>query len=249
MNYWDHVAQSRDMFTKSDKIIYDFIEQDPQLIEDMTISRLGKMAKVSTSAVLRYCQRLGYSGYSEFRFDLIKSIHSSSPISGASLVQSHLGLYKYGLEQLDSLPQEKLMTFVRLIVDAPFIACLGTVKSALPAMNFYYNFTSLKKRVLPLTGMLSPWAEYTVSPEDLILIFSVTGNTANEGIHDLLVSAREHNCNVLLVTCNKKPKLTRYATHILELPQLKTSDGLAIDPRPLMMILGNLLAEYARPYL
>lgn len=249
MNYLERITLNKHNFTKSDFIINSFVAENPQAVEDVTISTIAKLAGVSISAVLRYCQRLGYSGYSEFRFDLIKTLHSSEVSTGTSLLQDYLKRYAYGVAELEKTPTETISKLVQLIVDAPFIQCLGSVNSSLPAMKFYYDFTAIGKRVLPLTGALTPWVDAALNAEDLIIIFSATGKPANESVLDFLTRATEFGCEIVLVTCNSKAKLAQYATLIMEIPLLRMNNDITVEAQSLMMMMVTILAAYTKQYI
>lgn len=57
--------------TKSENIIANYILRKPEDVELYTITKIAEFTGTSKSAVLRFCQKLGYEGYSEFRYDMI----------------------------------------------------------------------------------------------------------------------------------------------------------------------------------
>ena len=57
--------------SKSEQKVSSYIIKHPDNIETFTITKLANEAKTSTSAVLRFCQSLGFQGYKEFRFEIL----------------------------------------------------------------------------------------------------------------------------------------------------------------------------------
>lgn len=71
MNIIDRIEAAKPNFTKSDELIYNCIKEDYWIIirEASTIVDLAEKCRVSKSAILRFAKKLGYSGYSEFKYD------------------------------------------------------------------------------------------------------------------------------------------------------------------------------------
>lgn len=54
-------------FNDGDMLIYNYIMKNSQKIPYMTIRELADAVYVSTSTIMRFCKKLDYEGYSEFR--------------------------------------------------------------------------------------------------------------------------------------------------------------------------------------
>ncbi|SCJ77457.1 MurR/RpiR family transcriptional regulator [Neobittarella massiliensis] len=249
MDYRERIQLNHTRFTKNDRQIADFIDHNPQAVEELTISRVAQLAGASISAVQRFCKKLGYSGYSEFRFDLIKTAHTQKPHEQLSLLSEQTSQYAAGVRALSQIPPQQIIDLIGCIQKAPFIKCLGSLASSLPAMKFYYDFTALGKRVLPLTGSLAPWVDASLSGDDLIIVFSTTGELAGPGMADFIDAAQKLGCEIVLVTCNRRSKLAQYATRLFLLPTLKMADQLTLESQSLMMMLVSIWANYAKQYL
>ena len=230
MTFLERIHQNEESFTKTDFKIAQHISREPQIIEEFAISRVAEVIGTSTAAIIRFCQKLGYSGYSEFRFDLIRATHAPAAEKGTSLMEDYLTAYEAGIRELARIPEERILELLDLIDQADFINCLGARNSSLPAMKFYYDFTALGKKVLPLTGALSPWVNHAATPKDLIIVLSV----------------RKLGCNLVLITCSDKPRIAKYATHILRLPTVHTAGGTPVEPQSMMLMLVNILVAYEK---
>ena len=67
------IADSYSLLTKSEKKVSDYILQkkgDPQY---MSITALAEECGVTEATIFRYCKRLGFGGYSDFKLALAKS--------------------------------------------------------------------------------------------------------------------------------------------------------------------------------
>ena len=56
------------------QVLTDFVEQKmaPPLLRIAPIDIIAEKAGVSKSALLRFCKKLGYEGYSEFKYEVSK---------------------------------------------------------------------------------------------------------------------------------------------------------------------------------
>lgn len=66
------IRSSYSMLLPAEKKIADFILKNAEKIEELSISELAAYAKTSKSTVTRFCQRLGYDGFRQFRLSAVK---------------------------------------------------------------------------------------------------------------------------------------------------------------------------------
>ena len=76
MNPYELISAHEAEFTKSDEIIRDAILSNPELIIKYNIITIAEKIDVSKSAILRFCKKLGYSGFSDFKFDMSRFVNS-----------------------------------------------------------------------------------------------------------------------------------------------------------------------------
>lgn len=245
MNVFERMEFYRPEFTKSEERIVSALLENPQMIEYFTISRVADFVGSSRSAILRFCQKLRYSGYSEFRFDLIKTLHTRREgAAEVSLLATYVNIFSTGVEQLAQIPERDILDVVKLIDRAPIIRCMGMLNSSLPALKFYYDFTVLGKNVIPITDTTIPGTIEGLSPGDFVVVFSIKGGVSSKSIGDFLDRAKELGCEILLITCNPKSKAAKYATKLLQIPTLQLSSATNVDEHALMMVLVNILSGY-----
>ena len=59
--------------TKSEKIIGEYILANPMSIIRYSLTQIAREARTSNTAIIRLCQKLGYQGFSEFKFSLSRA--------------------------------------------------------------------------------------------------------------------------------------------------------------------------------
>lgn len=78
MELLELIKQQKDDLSSSEKKVAEIIISHPEFVENETISRIAQYADTSTSAVLRFCQSLGYNGFKDFKFAFIHSVTNTS---------------------------------------------------------------------------------------------------------------------------------------------------------------------------
>ena len=65
------IQGSLDRFSPAEAKVASAILADPHIVVENPINRVAELCGTSAATVARFCQSLGYSGYREFRFDLV----------------------------------------------------------------------------------------------------------------------------------------------------------------------------------
>ncbi|PQF22524.1 MurR/RpiR family transcriptional regulator [Enterococcus mundtii] len=65
----------QETFTTNEKRIADYLRMNLEAAVYMTIEELAKETYTSHSAIIRFCKKIGYSGFKEFRFELGREVH------------------------------------------------------------------------------------------------------------------------------------------------------------------------------
>lgn len=66
-NIFNIIDEKYSSFTKTFKLISDYIKENYSKIVFLSIQELGESMGVSNSSITRYCKELGYEGYAEFQ--------------------------------------------------------------------------------------------------------------------------------------------------------------------------------------
>ena len=69
-NFWQAMQEKKNSFTKSYRLIADYIEKHSREIAFLSIQEMSSRINVSTATIIRFCQMLGLSGYSEFQKEI-----------------------------------------------------------------------------------------------------------------------------------------------------------------------------------
>ena len=218
MNLLQTIQSHEKDFSKAEKKVFDYIIKYPETVETNTISKIAIMANTSTSAVLRFCQALGFNGYKDFRYEMINCLYENHINTNPSdIIQQFTQDYRKTLNQFPNLDRELINKLLLQLKEKKHIYITGIHYSSLPARLLAMGLQDL--------GILSHCAyDYfsishllnVVEDDSLYINFSLSGN-----VHTTtsLPSEFESNLpkNSFLVTCNPQSK-TKLFKNIIILP-------------------------------
>lgn len=136
---------------ESEKKIADFILRHPEDAVNMTVSALAHRTGVANSSVVRFCQRIGFRGFTQLKISVAKSMQKhneyklilddinadDNPISAASKVFS--SSIRALSDTWETIDKNELCRAVDFIIRAKRIEFYGVGTSASLASDAYYR--------------------------------------------------------------------------------------------------------------
>lgn len=178
---------------------------------------------VSSATIIRACKKIGYNSFNQLKFDLINSSNSESDLKTKKSTLEELK-YKFSTDfnkTIELLKEEKVDDFVKSILHAKRIFCVGIGTSSMVASEF--------NRQLKLLGLwtndyLEKYAIETISSiskkGDVIVIFSLSGE--NSEINTVLLKSKAKGVKILSVTELGNSTLFEMSSHELQVFNSKT---------------------------
>jgi DNA-binding MurR/RpiR family transcriptional regulator len=217
------------------KRIASYMSQQSDRIMVDRISDIARECEVHPSAIVRFSQRFGFSGFSEMQA-LFRTAytHKASPVqnyqqrirsmianqsqqaSDGDLARECIDATRSGIErlgrELDDVAFEKA---VDLIVNADNIYVIGVRRSFAVADYLVYNLQHTHKRIHLVSGLGGSYREQmrSVRANDLVIAISFTPY-AKETQHCLRY-ARQQEANTLILTDSHLSPLAKRANSVL----------------------------------
>lgn len=214
-------------FTKSEKIVADFVFESPQKILYTSITDMAEMCGVGDTTVFRFCKALKLNGYQEFKMLLAQDIAnkkgSGNAIAGTiepeddikTVCQKTLSTNLAALnETFHLLDFDAVVKAVDLISAAKRIHFFGIGSSGVIALEAKQKFM----RILPNVEFVADchmqcMAASLLDSRDLAVIFSYSGSTKDMiEVHKL---AKQNACKSICITRFPKSALTNQADVVL----------------------------------
>lgn len=236
MNPLKLIELHSDSFTKSDLKIKDYIINNMDIVASYPILTVAEKAGVSKSALLRFCQKLGYQGYSEFKYEISRYILSGSD-STIAQEQSSLPYYIDAINLLPEYINESQLTKLsQLIINARKIKTYGVHETGLTSKYLEYRLTALGIDAEGVTSS-SVFHEKALfsTPEDLNIYFSLSGT--NEPIVDSIEVSLENKTPTVLFTYNTHVKNKEKFDCLFVIPTFNTAENkIFLDSQPVLLL-------------
>lgn len=218
-----------DTLTNAEQKLADYIVQNPRCALEYRMTQLSQKAGSSNAALARLCQKLGYDGFSEFRFSLnnyLLSQGSDAP-ENPNAVESHdplqniIDTYTHYIRMIPNyVSREQLHTAAKKICSARRISIWGfnrTFQSAQQLSNRLGRLGIFNK-------CTDDWIVMTddsemLGPEDLCIILSMEGR-GFAGREYIVENLQSHHCPTLLITMNSRIHLADHADQVMLLPRV-----------------------------
>lgn len=211
---------NRTNLSNSQKYLADYLELNISSVVDLNIEQLAKEASVSKASIIRFCQKLGYSGYSDFKIALAKQLGTSSeayvdsalPFSAkddlGSVIDKIGNLHIQAIKQsIMGIDQQQLNDVIQALYDAPLIYLKGLGPSLLVAEQFNYDATKIGLPIisLPFEGYHVP----IIQPNQHNIALIISQSAKGYNISKWVKTFKQQGLKVILITSNANSPLLK----------------------------------------
>ncbi len=180
------IQNNRKNFTKSFRLLADYIENHVAEIAFISIQELGNRSGVSTTTVHRFCQEIGFSGYSEFQKEIQNEVRDkyNDESSRMDLKDAHQSIFAMQcnsniqvLQEICAAEADMTACLTRasqLLLRARRVYVLGLEGDFASAYSAYYDFSKVLDNVTLITlgGANYPDQIRTITSDDLLFVIS-----------------------------------------------------------------------------
>lgn len=193
--------------TENELNILQYIYQNSEQIPDMSIHAFASAVSFSTATVLRFCKKLGYSGFAELKYTLRLRMQTPSdtpPVTEPESDSHHmiLGTLSENVENTARLIQEEQLYRTFRFLDgscAVYLWAPGGVTSVLADYFEKLLFSVGREKVYKIDAFrIGEHLLHNLTANALLILISVTGNFAPT-VH-LAKLAHAKNIPVLSIT-------------------------------------------------
>lgn len=206
---------SMDKFTKTEEELAKYILERPEEVSQLTISQIAKKLHISPATITRFCQKLAFSGFNEFRHelkrfvDLRKTPKNMKDIKQvdyfAKLYQDHLGIIDntFHITTYDDI--QKAVSF---LTQANKIHVYGIGSSGLAAQEFKSKFFRIGLSVEAITDPHQSMMDAALSDQNSVVIGISISGTTKEVIRAVKI-AKAQGSRILVFTGDKNSELSQ----------------------------------------
>ena len=212
----DRIYAAKEIATKTEKKVIDAIlDIPPEEIIYLSISDLASRLKVADATLVRFCKKLGYNGFQEFKLHLSQETGMSNQVS-ADCVEKRIALQMVDAinETSRSIKYDQCLKIADMLINSNKICAFGVGNSSITAMEI--------SNVLARIGIMVTYTPDThlqsmitsnLTENDTVILISVSGSTKD--IIEVAEIAKRNGVNIVVITCYDHSPLAKYADHIL----------------------------------
>ncbi|MBQ5443877.1 MAG: MurR/RpiR family transcriptional regulator [Erysipelotrichaceae bacterium] len=248
-NPLDQIQSYYEDLTKTDKDIAVYIINNPDDVVTQSMDFLVEKTGSSKSALSRFAQRIGYSGYIEFKYELARFMVSYNggdeedkdhdPIRMITRTYSD-----YILKMAETLDPEQIKRIADMIVKANSVKIFG--------FNRSYNSCCQFKQRLSRIGISKVSSECDTviitdlfaacHPDDVFVVFSTRDNTKffSTSMKEYMDKSR----NIIFITANPNLPFRKKISEYVVVPRIsKDSYASFLDDQAIFFVLIEILME------
>ncbi|MBU5213045.1 MULTISPECIES: MurR/RpiR family transcriptional regulator [Heyndrickxia] len=210
--------------TKAEQKVADFVIADTQETVYSSVTDLAEKSGVGETTVIRFCRKLGYRGYQEFKLAIAQNLADPDEqvhgkIEENDNIETILKkITSQNVQTLEStlqlLESQKLDKAVEAIMSANKLYFFGVGSSGLTAFDGKYRFMRLGYHVEQSSDShIMAMNAALVSKNDVVFGISTSGSTKD--VVDAIAIAKENNAFIICITNHAKSPITQYADVIL----------------------------------
>lgn len=247
MEFLERLEQHSTQLTNTEKKISHFVVSHQKETLCANIAELAKLCGASRSAVLRFAQKLGYSGFTEFRYDFSLFVHAGRVTrqENTNQIQLLASYYENAIKKISEYVSEsQLEELAQHIRQAQRVKIFGLNRNSYSAQQLRHhlhtlNFDAEAVWDTVLVRDLSAAAQ----PGDVHIYFSVNGATPI--IRDAIRSSAQQGADTILITMHRDSPMEPYATYPVILPStwLVTTDYF-LDQQAINFVFIEMLIVY-----
>ena len=215
-----------DRLTKAERKLADYVLAASEEVLSLSAAELAKKSGTASSAVIRFCKTLGFSGYKEFKLSLAAELANQKT---ASFLPSHITreddalsafqkTFVSGIHALQNtyemLDKVTVIKAVDMLYQAKQICFFGVGTSATIAIDAQYRIMQLGYPASCATDVLyMQVAAQNLVTGDVAIAISHSGQT--DATTEALKTARKNGAFTIALTSFKDSTICRYADLVL----------------------------------
>ena len=219
MNLLAVVSSYFPSLTKSEQKVAQFVLSNPDEVEKYSINDLADFSGVGESTVVRFCRRVGFKGYQDFKLAIAKNKINQDHIPFEEVEQNMSEkVYNQVMESLKETKQfiheDSLIKSAELIVRSEQVYLFAVGNSGGTANDLKNRLVRLGKKVeFTQDSHLQAISASVMNASDVAIAISVSGNT--QDILKNVAIAKKNQTKIIAVTNYLNTPITKLADYSL----------------------------------
>ena len=223
-NILDRIHASYYQLTAAERRIADFVLAQHSQVQFMSITQLADECGTAEATVSRFCRSMKLKGFNAFKIELAKHSvtgavpapqqeHRQDTLEGRCVEVRRLAIDAV-THTVEMVEPAQVLRAVELFEQAAHVMCIGSGGSSIMASECAHLFSTVTAKFYAVSDShMQMSATATMSPQDVIVLFSYSGATTS-GIQ-VLELAKSRGIPTILVTRFPKSPAAKLADVVL----------------------------------
>lgn len=212
----DLIKGYSDQLTKSEKEIANYIDKNLENILQYSIAELSHDIGVGESTIVRFCRKIGFNGFYDFKIQLAKQLYVEENDSAEDYIdQIEANMINTIKSTRLLVNKDALNEAIEMVLKANYIYLYGVGASGIAALEGEGKFIRGGLKCKAVTDShFQTILSGTLGEDDIIIALSLSGTT-----RDLLESvdiARKNGAKIIAITNYTRSKLATLANVVLQ---------------------------------
>ncbi|MGB3160330.1 MurR/RpiR family transcriptional regulator [Carnobacterium sp.] len=213
LNLSNRISQNYSLLTKKDKLIANFVLENQKDVDLWNIKELAKLTDASNATITRFCHKLKYQSFSEFKTLVGQELQlTPAPVQLTEKITDYYNQLIYSSSQLINPLQ--ISGLIEAIQSAHKVVVCGLGSSGLSALEFGNRLARMGIVVDAVTDPHMMIMSATLLKEgDLLIAISNSGET--DAVVQTCETAKKEKATIFAITNRNHTSLTTMATDVL----------------------------------
>jgi len=180
LNFFDYVEKHIDRLNKNETYLLNYFIDNSRKIKDMKIKNASEEVFVSPATIVRFCQKLGFSGFTEFKNSLWSTIEQQSQekvLKESNITKSNI--FDDVSKTMNLISETIIDDIIKLIYESKRIDFYGEGSSRIVCEEMTRRFRLVKKQAYFYDDTsLMYLSASNLNPTDIAFCVSMSGETS-----------------------------------------------------------------------
>lgn len=251
MDFLNNIILKKHLLTKNELKACDGILDNILLVQQLSFTELSDTIGITKASILRFCKKVGYSGYNEFRYECIKYVNSINNVNNDEKQEVKTNIKKVATMYSDVInlmeevvSEEEIINLVELIRTSRRVKAVGVVNSSLACYQLRYAFLMFGVEIdVVKSDEELKTLDISMKKDDLIIIFSASAK--QKSVQRALELKDTINVKVALITMNLNSEYKNKVDIFIGLPSISNLKNESIlNSVPIFSIFIEMLNVY-----
>lgn len=210
------IEQHKINYTKSENKLYDYIKDNFDKVIYYSLTEMADVCEVGEATVLRYCRKLGFKGYQDFKFAVAQELSLMDKFDNEdTYIQKVRNNMIQAINDTHQLVDaSSLQGAIDKIDSSNDVVVFGIGLSGISGLDMKSRFLRIGKNISVVADShFQVMRACSVNKDTVVIAISLTGSTKD--IVDAVSLAKENGAYTISITNYIKSPLTKYSDLVL----------------------------------